>query len=107
MSEPWEAVADQLKETLIEEGKDFVKDQTEEYKDLMGKIALDIAKQKWIAMKGDTEELRKQAEDNLEFLQNSVENTLMQSQLELADRASNIAGKIMQVALKALPLLLI
>jgi hypothetical protein len=58
-------------------------------------------------MKGDTPEERQQAEENLEFLQNTVENKLVQSQLELADRASNIAGKIAQIALKALPLLIV
>ncbi len=73
----------------------------------MGQVAMDFAKQKWIAMKGETEEERKEAEENLEFLQDIVENKLVESQLELADRASTIAGKIAQVALKTLPLLLV
>lgn len=107
MSEPWAEVADQLKDVLIDEGKEFVKDAGDEYKEIMGQIALDFAKQKWLAKRADTPEERQEAEENLEFLQNTVEDKLMQSQLDLVDRGASMIGKIVKVAMKVLPLVLI
>lgn len=102
MSEPWDALKDEVL-SLLEEGvRDIASEVRPALQEFLREAALRAAKEKWRSLNAASQEERDIAESNLRHLRGQVVAEARRQQLALTSSAETILAKVLDVVLGAL-----
>lgn len=98
MSQPWDDLANELKDTFVEQAEAVADRVTDEYKEFAKEIGAEYAKQAYLAKTGGTPEKQAEARENLQFLNATINSRLAGTQLDIASDGMEFLGSILKVA---------
>lgn len=96
----WEKLADEIQVEIEAQGKEFVKDQGDIWKDFSKELAQDYAKQVWAVKTSKNEGKRLLAQEALKDLEAQLATRIALSELELIDEGGAMLNKILGTAMR-------
>lgn len=96
----WQNMADEIQVEIEEQGKEFVKEQGDIWKDFAKELAQDYAKQVWAVKTSKDEAERELAKEALKDLEAQLATRIALSQLEFIDEGSEVLTRILGVAMR-------
>ena len=98
MSNPWDALADELLPMFKDSVKDFVETLKPEVEAFLKEKAEEAARETWLANFAPTEEERREARSNLRHLKAQVVMEAADKSIIAAARDFSLLGKVFDVA---------
>lgn len=96
----WQQMAEEIQAEIEEQGKEFVKEQGDVWKDFAKDLAQDYAKQVWEVKTAKNEAERILAKEAIKDLEAQLATRLALSQLEFIGEGSQMLEKILSVAMR-------
>ncbi len=96
----WETLADEIQTKIEEQGKEFVKEQGDIWKDFAKDLAQDYAKQVWAVKTSKNEAERELAKEAIKDLEAQLATRIALSQLEFINEGGEALTKILGVAMR-------
>lgn len=98
MSQPWDTLAEELKDTFVEQAEAVADRVTDSYKEFAKEIGAEYAKQAYLAKTAATPEKQAEARENLKFLDATVSSRLAMTQLDLASDGMAFLESVLKIA---------
>jgi len=100
MSEQLEQLANDLEDLIKDQGKEFIEEQGDAWKDFSQDVAQMMATQIFVAKTSDDDAKVADAQENIDLLKMSIELKLSESQLALVDNGQDMLMKVIGVIAK-------
>ncbi len=98
MSEPWEGLADEIKDILVEGGEEFIGEKKAEYTVFAADVGKRLAMATIAIKTAATEVLREAAKEDLGYLRDALESRVANSGLDFQAGGERVIKKILRVA---------
>ena len=98
MSQPWDTLAEELKDTFVEQAEAVTDRVTDSYKEFAKEIGAEYAKQAYLAKTAATPEKQAEARENLLYLNAAIGSRLASTQLDLASDGMAFLESVLKIA---------
>jgi CO dehydrogenase/acetyl-CoA synthase beta subunit len=99
MSNPWDALKDEVSSLLRDEVKDFISETKPELMSFLKDKAETIAREKWAELKATTDDERELARSNLKHLRGQIGAEIARLQLASTERAGALLKKVLETTI--------